>query len=149
MANVFNEARKKVQELKNSINPVIRQTFEEYGYVIHEYQTQKQLYEKGEDSKGSIIRPAYRPSTIRIKRKKGQPTDRVTWKDTGVLYDSIRVEPKDDYVEITANTSYAKYLLKKYGDNVLGIQEELLKEFANKYLLIKLKENFDGKLTES
>lgn len=149
MADVFDEARKKVIELKESINPVIRQTFEEYGYVIQDYQTQKQLYEKGEDSKGSLIRPAYTPFTVRIKKQKGQPTDRVTWKDTGALYRSIRVEAKDDHVEITANTPYSDDLLEKYGNDVLGIQEELLREFAEKYLLVNLKENFDGKLTES
>lgn len=147
--DVFDNARKRIKELKNALNPVVRKTFEEYGYVIKEYQTERQLFDKGQDSKGSIIRPAYTPYTIRLKQKKGQPTDRVTWKDTGRLYNSIRVEASENHVEITANVEYAKYLFKKYGDDVLGIQEELLREFADKYLLPNIKKEFDDKLTES
>ncbi len=144
MADVFDKARDAVEQMKNSVNPLIQETMEQYKSVILDYQVEKQLYDKGEDSKGSIIRPAYSPLTVKIKFKKGQPTDRVTWKDTGTLYKTMRIIPKADSVEILLSVPYAKELLEKYKDNeVLGIQEELLKEFVQKYILPNLKKRYD------
>ena len=147
-SNPFDNAKAAIRDFKAQINPTIQRTFEENKLVIHDFQVNKQLFEKGQDSKGSIIRPAYSPITIKLKRKKGQPTDRVTWKDTGHLHKSIKVIPKGDEVEITTDVSYAKYLFKKYGDDVLGIQEELLKEFVQGYILPNLKLLSDDKLTK-
>lgn len=149
MTDPFDIARARINEIKNSINPWIEKAFKDYGYVIKEYQTIEQLYKKGQDSKGSLIRPAYTPYTIKIKKSKGQPTDRVTWKDTGRLYDSIKVIASKESVEITTSVEYAAKLFKKYGDNVLGIQEELLRKFMNDYLLPELKKDTDDKIARA
>lgn len=144
--DVFEQAKRTVSELKSSLNQIVKETFEKNGYVIKEIQTQKQLYQ-GEDSKGSFIRPAYKPMTIRIKMKKGQPTDRVTLKDTGKFYNSIKVIANETFVEVTTSIEYSKELFKKYGDNILGIQEELLRDFAEQYILPNIKHSFNDKLT--
>ena len=146
--NIFDLAKQKILELETSIYPTIKDTFDTYGSVIREIQTEDQLY-KGKRSDGSIIRPAYTPFTIRIKLKKGQPVDRVTWKDTGRLYEELSVKAYDDYLEIKTSVPYAEKLFEKYGDNVLGIQQELLKDFLNNYILPNLKKSFDDKITKS
>jgi hypothetical protein len=149
MSNPFEKAKGAVREMKAAIYPTVKETFEKYGYVVKDYQVNKQLFEKGQDSKGSIIRPAYSPLTVSIKRKKRQPHDRVTLKDSGRLHESIRIIPKGDEVEIVTSVPYAKYLFKKYGDDILGIQEELLREFLEIYILPNLKKAFNDKLAES
>lgn len=145
--DVFDEARKKLKELRDEINPTIKKTFEEYGYVIKDFQTEKQLF-KGEDSKGSMIRPAYTPFTIRVKKSKGQVYSRVTLNDTDKLYDTLKIIPKLDELEIIPTVEYAKELIKKYGNDIFGIQEELLKEFLDKYILPNLKNTFNDKLAK-
>ena len=149
MADIFDKARKKVQELRASINPSIKKAFEDNDLEVKSIQVDKQLFGKGEKADGSMIRPAYSPITVSIKRKKGQPINRVTLKDSGDFYQSIKVIAKDDELEITTSISYAKYLFKKYGDNVLGIQEELMRDFLEKHILGQIKKDLDGIIAKS
>lgn len=144
--DVFSEARGKLKELRDNLNKVVKETFEEHKKLIIQYNAEEQLYKLGQDAKGSIIRPAYAPSTIRLKKLKGHPTDRVTLKDRGKFHKTLIVTPKEDYVEISSDVEYAKYLFKKYGSDVLGIQEELLKEFVNRYVVPKIKEDASKKI---
>ena len=65
---------------------------------ICELNSDKQLYEKGENALGVSIdtyRP-YAPLTIEIKTMKGQPTDRVTLKDTGDFYESFFISADNE-----------------------------------------------------
>lgn len=145
--DVFSEARRKLNEMREHVNQLVRETFDEHKSLIIHYNADEQMYKLGQDSKGSIIRPAYRPATVRIKRAKGQPTDRVTLKDTGRFHKTLIVTPKEDYVEISSDVEYAKYLFKRYGDDVLGIQEELLKEFVTRYVVPKIQEDAKKRLS--
>lgn len=144
--DVFSEARRKLDEMRENVNRLVRETFDEHKSLIIHYNADEQMYKLGQDSKGSIIRPAYRPATVRIKKAKGQPTDRVTLKDTGRFHKTLIVTPKEDYVEISSDVEYAKYLFKRYGDDVLGIQEELLKEFVVRYVVPKIQEDAKQRL---
>jgi len=146
MSDVFSEARKRVEELRDNVKRVVKETFNEHKALIIQYNANEQMYNKGQDSKGSIIRPAYKPMTVRIKKQKGQPTNRVTLRDTGRFHKTLIVTPKEDYVEITSDVPYAKYLFKKYGSDVLGIQEELLKEFVIRYVVPNIKKEAEQKL---
>lgn len=144
--DVFSEARKRLNEVRENVNKIVRETFEEHKKLIIHYNADEQLYKLGQDSKGSIIRPAYRPATIKLKKAKGQPTDRVTLKDTGRFHKTLIVTPKEEYVEISSDLEYAKYLFQKYGSDVLGIQEELLNEFVTRYVVPRIQEEAKQKL---
>ena len=144
--SVFDKAKEAIRGLSGGINDVIKETFRQQQKLIVNYNAEEQLYKLGEDSKGSIIKPAYSRATVKLKRAKGQPINRVTLRDTGKFHKTLIVTPFEDYVEISSNISYSKYLLKKYGDNILGIQEELLKDFVKLYVLPKLKEEAKRKL---
>lgn len=148
MTDPFIIAKRKMRELKDLINPTVQKTFEDNELVVIDYNVNKQLYDKGEDSKSSVIRPAYTPFTIRMKIKKNQPTDRVTLKDSGYLHSQIKVIARGDEVEITTSVPYAEKLFKKYGDDILGIQKELLEEFTNRYIVPNLKKALDDKIAE-
>ena len=147
--SVFDNAKKRINDLKKAINPSIKEAFDRNEIVIKDFQVNKQMFDKGEDSKGKKISPMYTLRTKAIKRIKRQPINRVTLRDTGDFHRSIIVNAKPDEVEITTTIPYAKYLFQKYGDDILGIQEELLQEFAQKYILPTIKESFDDIIAES
>ncbi len=144
MEDVFENAIRKVNELRQAVNTSIQKAFDDNYLIVKDIQVNKQLYDKGEDSKGSIIVPSYTPLTISIKKSKGQPTDRVTLKDTGAFHQNISIIARNDELEITATIKYAQKLFDKYGDDILGIQEEFIKEFMDKYILEEIKEQFNG-----
>ena len=104
--------------------------------LIIRLNTQEQLFESGEDSRGikletidSTGRQGYTSRTIQIKRVKGQPTDRVTLKDTGDFYDSFRVISRPNEIEIVANTfKDGENLEDRWGNFIIGLQEGSLNE---------------------
>ena len=97
------------------------------------YNTEAQLFQKGEDSKGvklSDIGGNYSPLTVKIKKVKGQPTNRVTLLDTGAFYGTFKVKalPSGDF-EITANPRKDNdNLFDDWGEDIVGLQEENLKK---------------------
>lgn len=99
---------------------------------------QKQLFEQGINRLGIKLEDAdkggytvsgfykgYSPRTKEIKRKKGQPYDRVTLKDTGEFYASFRIELRPGELEIVANPMKdGESLFTRWGEEVLGLTEE-------------------------
>ena len=90
-----------------------------------------QQYDLGQDRYGSEIRPEYAESTIRYKRRKGQPTDRVTLQDTGQYHDTFKIRYEDEGFELYANDWKAGFLDKKYGKEIYGLQDEAARELAD------------------
>lgn len=86
----------------------------------------KQLYNKGVNALGVSIMDyqPYKPLTIMLKSEKGQPTDRVTLKDTGDFYESMRVEADRTQFEIVADDWKTDELKAKYGDAIFGLTDE-------------------------
>jgi hypothetical protein len=100
--------------------------------------TEEQLFRRGIDSEGKSL-GTYSPFTVEIKKKKGQPTNRITLKDTGEFYDSFRVTA--NRVSITIDADPIKddnNLFDDFGEEILGLTDESrekLKEMAvKKYL---------------
>ena len=115
--------------------------------VIKELQTQEQLYQ-GRDSKGIDIKPAYADSTIKIKKRKGLPADRVTLFDTGDFYNSLEVLAGKNDMIIRTVISYSVYIVAKYQD-VLGLDLESWTKFLEQYTIPIIKNNFDDIITKS
>ena len=96
----------------------------------------EQLYEYGINSLGISIDTyaPYSPYTVRVKNEKGQPTDRVTLRDTGDFHKSFEVVvgPIDFY--ITATDYKTDMLIEKYGEKIFGLTSQNKTELAQKYL---------------
>ena len=132
----------KLLELKNSINKSIQISINTNKAVLIEQQTDGQ-FDKGQDSQGIQFVPKYAFSTKVAKRRKGQPTDRVTLRDTGKLYGNIDIQAQTTQAIITANVEYFKYLITRYDKNtILGIQTEAMKDFLNEFTLPEIEKNF-------
>lgn len=90
-----------------------------------------QQYDLGQDRNGDAITPEYAESTIRYKRRKGQPTDRVTLQDTGQYHDTFKIRYEDEGFELYANDWKAGFLDKKYGKEIYGLHDEAARELAD------------------
>ena len=86
----------------------------------------------------------YAESTIKKKRREGKPYNRVTLRDKGGLEDVFYIVLRDDEFEIRVQWDKMKYLYARYGDNVVGLNEEnvqyLSQHFVFPFLRKKLNE---------
>lgn len=73
---------------------------------------------------GTEIEPEYALFTIRVKTRKGQPTDRVTLFDTGAFYGAFTVERKGDMVIFTSTDDKTQRLVDKYGEGIFGLTDD-------------------------
>ena len=145
--SILNDLKSTVEMLEKTINSSIQESITQNNQVILELQTQEQMYQ-GIDSKGIDIKPAYANSTIKIKRKKGQPTDRVTLFDTGAFYNSLEIIAGQNDAVIRTIISYSVFLVDKYAD-ILGLDEENWTKFLENYTIPTIKKNFDDIIAKS
>lgn len=113
--------------------------------VIIEMIIQDQLYDHGIEGRGIEIASylPYAASTVKRKIRKGQPTNRVTLKDSGDFYKSLHVEFDEDGFYVTSSDDKSKYLLDRYGKTIFRLSNEnfnrLLREYIRPSLSQKLK----------
>lgn len=111
------------------INPfffVFKDDYDLQDYIIF-LNTEEQLF-KGKDATGKELEDiggGYSAFTIAYKQTVGQPTDRVTLKDTGVFYKSFEVEIETDKLIIDAYyLKDGEDLRDRWGENLAGLTSE-------------------------
>lgn len=119
----------------------VKLAFKKYDFVVLDYLTNKQWFQKGEKSDGKKMKPGYKAITIKLKKKKGDPYDRVTLRDTGKLYRSIDLIVGERALIMQVNVDYYRALEKKYGSKIAGIQEKFLEEFCENYIIPEIQKN--------
>ena len=96
-----------------------------------------QLFELGEDSTGkklSQIGGDYSPFTVQEKQRKGQPTDRITLKDTGDFYRTFDVIPFKGGFRIEADPQKEENNLEEeWGANIIGLNQQNIEIIVNFY----------------
>ena len=107
-----------------------------------------QMY-AGKDRNGNDIQPAYKPYTIRMKRLKKQPTDRVTLRDKGnfhfkhlqvfAMYNSFAID-----TSLGSQRPYGFLMSeKRYGEDILGLNDKNMEIFFNKKLRKPIEKLFE------
>lgn len=119
-----------LKKYKDSINEYMEDITRSIEDEIKEINVHQQ-YDLGQDRNGDSITPEYAESTIRYKRRKGQPTDRVTLQDTGQYHDTFKIRYENEGFELYANDWKAGFLDKKYGKEIYGLQDEAARELAD------------------
>lgn len=140
MSNPFSKLIATLREYKESIPEQIRLVIVTNDYVIADMNSQGQLFEKGIDRNGDSIasyRP-YKPLTIEIKRLKGQPVNRVTLRDEGDFHASFQVIANNNSFFIDATDPKTLDLIRKYGEQIMGLTDENLDIFVWQYLYPEL-----------
>lgn len=89
-----------------------------------------QLYQ-GFDSNGQSIKPPYRPKTVRKKKRKGDPYDRVTLRDEGDFHASFFVIYGGDEFELSAKDAKKVWLERRYGSAIYGLTDDNVERLRN------------------
>lgn len=110
------------------INQLIDETFIETEKSFIELNTE-QLFE-GKLNDGSDITPEYAESTKKRKKRKGQPFDRVTTRDTGQYHKEFTVRPDNDVLQIGSSVEYEQYIDKKYSKKLYGLMPVYNEEYT-------------------
>ena len=112
----------------NKILTDVWNTFQVEQFII-QLNTERQLHDKGEDSLGVSLTPAYTFVTLQFKAEKSQRLDHVTLKDTGEFYESFKIIVNAKGFEIVAIDRHD--LFEKYGEDVIGLTKESLQMLDN------------------
>lgn len=125
--NIIDQKIKKLEEFQDNQNQIVLDSVRNFERLILDM-NQDQLEQFGIDSDGKTIKPRYTPFTVSIKKRKGQPTDRVTLLDTGEFYEEFFVVYGSDYFAIGSYNEKAAALRLKYGDDIFGLIDNHVQE---------------------
>lgn len=102
--------------------------------------TDEQLYEQGITATGVSIADyePYSDYTVEIKQAKGQPTNRVTLRDTGEFHHSFELETDNEKMMIVAGDVKTIKLCQRYGDEIMGLTQENIERFEKETLMPEL-----------
>ena len=91
-----------------------------------------QLYRRGINGKGEKIMDymPYTARTIKNKKRKGQPTTRVTLRDTGAFHESMYVVFDSEGFYVTASDEKTQGLVEKYGEEIFRLTDKTLPELS-------------------
>lgn len=104
-----------------------------------------QLYRRGINGRGEKIMSymPYTAKTIQNKKRKGQPTTRVTLRDTGAFHESMYVVFDSEGFYITASDEKTQDLVKKYGEEIFRLTDKnftrIIRSHIRKELVKRLK----------
>lgn len=133
----------RLRRFKDSLPKHLAKIISDKEDVIIDAIRNNQLYQRGINGKGQKIMDykPYKPSTIKRKLRKGQPTTRVTLKDTGNFHKSMVLVFDDNGFYVTATDDVTKYLVKKYGDEIFRLTDKNLNRILKSHIqkeLVKL-----------
>lgn len=132
---------RELQTFENEVDKLVLDIVEENKDLVLDMNTKDQLFERGINSKGEKINPPYTPFTVRQKRIKGQPTDRVTLRDEGDFHSSFYMKRSAEQIEISATDSKTEALVWQYGDEIFGLSPDNLEEISENYVKPELEKH--------
>ena len=125
MSDVIDDKIKQLKEIQRKMDETIISLVRTEEAHVLDLVKNEQLFQ-GFDSQGRRISPPYAPQTIKRKLRFGQPTDRVTLKDTGRFYFSFFIEYDLTEFSIQAEDEKTVYLVARYGPEILGLDQPRL-----------------------
>ncbi len=120
VSGILDEQLKSIEDVRVNLESRALFIIAELQEQIVFFNTKRQLYDDGVDSKGSLLRP-YTNFTVQIKQQSGQVYDRTTLKDTGSFYEGFYITAKNGLFQINSSDSKTPKLVKKYGKDIFGL----------------------------
>lgn len=140
---LFSKQIQFIDNFEKMIFEVLQKSINDNDFVIKDYIINKQLFREGIDG-NKIKLEGYTRTTIKLKRGKGDPIDRTTLRDSGEFYSHIQVDAFADRFEISSNVEHDKFIIQKYGIDVLKVTQENITEFMYKYFIPNLKNHVNN-----
>lgn len=135
----------RLRAFKDSLPMLLEDVVRDKEDVIVSAIADDQLYRRGINGKGEKIMDymPYTAKTIKNKRKKGQPTTRVTLRDTGAFHESMFVVFDSEGFYITASDEKTQDLVEKYGKEIFRLTNKnftrIIRSHIRKELAKRLK----------
>lgn len=136
----------RLRAFKDSLPMLLENIVRDKEDVIVSAIADDQLYRRGINGKGVKIMDymPYAPRTIQNKKRKGQPTTRVTLRDTGAFHESMYVVFDSDGFYITASDDKTQELVNKYGEEIFRLTDKnftrIVRSHIRKELIKRLKQ---------
>jgi hypothetical protein len=124
MIESLERVMKGMKEWQDNVEEIIIDLAKNEEILIEAMNTQDQMYTQGIRADGNDIRPKYTAFTKVIKRQKGQPTNRVTLRDTGAFHKSVGVKWGRKEFKLVAGDMKVIDLVRKYGPEILGLTQK-------------------------
>jgi len=144
---LFKRQKDFINEFESRLFIELETVIRSFDFVLKDFIINKQLFREGIDGKNKRL-PGYSRTTIRLKIGKGDPADRTTLRDKGDFYSSIQIDAFDNHFEVSSNVNHDKFILKRYGRDVLRITDENFRDFLINYYLPKLKNYVNNKFAK-
>lgn len=141
----FRNLEYRLRAFKDSLPMLLEDVVRSKEDVIVSAIANDQLYRRGINGKGEKIMDymPYTAKTIKNKRKKGQPTTRVTLRDTGAFHESMFVVFDSEGFYITASDEKTQDLVEKYGKEIFRLTNKnftrIIRSHIRKELTKRLK----------
>lgn len=135
----------RLRAFKDSLPILLKDIIHDKEDVIVSAIADNQLYRRGINGKGVKIMDymPYAPRTIQNKKRKGQPTTRVTLRDTGAFHESMYVVFDSDGFYVTASDDKTQELINKYGEEIFRLTDKnftrIVRSHIRKELVKRLK----------
>lgn len=135
----------RLRAFKDSLPTMLGDIVRDKESVIVSAVANDQLYRRGVDGRDIKIM-SYRPyaaRTIQIKKRKGQPTTRVTLRDTGAFHKSMYVVFDSEGFYVTSDDKKTVWLTRRYGETIFRLTDKnltrILRSHVRKELVRRLK----------
>ena len=135
----------RLRAFKDSLPTMLEEIVRDKEDVIVSAIANNQLYRRGINGRGEKIMDymPYKPSTIKNKKRKGQPTTRVTLRDTGAFHESMFVVFDEEGFYITASDEKTPALVEKYGEEIFRLTDKnftrIIRSHIRKELIKRIK----------
>lgn len=118
----------RLRAFKDSLPSLLENAVMEKEDVIVSAIGDDQLYRRGVNGKGEKIMnyQPYAPSTIAKKKRKGQPTTRVTLHDTRAFREAMHVVFDSEGFYITSEDYKTPFLTSRYGGEIFRLTDKNL-----------------------
>lgn len=136
----------RLRTFKDSLPMLLEDIIRDKEDVIVSAIADDQLYRRGINGKGEKIMDymPYTARTIKNKKRKGQPTTRVTLRDTGAFHESMYVVFDSEGFYITAGDEKTQDLIEKYGEEIFRLTDKnftrIVRSHIRKELVKRLKQ---------
>ena len=135
----------RLRAFKDSLPMLLEDIVRDKEDVIVSAIANDQLYRRGINGRGEKIMDyaPYTATTVRIKKNKGQPTTRVTLRDTGDFHNSMFVVFDAEGFYVTASDDKTPELIEKYGEEIFRLTDKnftrIIRSHIRKELVKRLK----------
>ena len=113
----------------------IRRIVKENQKYIINLNVNDQLFDRGIYNDGTKLPLPYAPKTIIDKTKKGQPTDKITLRDTGSFHSKFYIIYEKNQFSLWSRDGKTETLVKDWGEEIFGLTDENIETVIINFIL--------------